>query len=193
MSQLPCQALGRNSGQSKQKSSLHEGPTSTEVRQIINSFINMQNVGQMEVSAKEKTAAGEGARQTNGSVAQGGLRGEKVKEARERATRYLGQSPAPGETGPCPVHMRKCKEARVPGARGAQEGCRDGMERAFFGFCSECDGRHWRTWSGGASRSGWWVGNRPWGPEWKEGGQSGGRYNSPSAARCGWDWGELGR
>lgn len=39
-------------------------------------------------------------------------------------------------------HLRKSKEARVPGAGGSQGGSRGQIERAFFGFCSERDENH---------------------------------------------------
>lgn len=53
-------------------------------------------------------------------------------------------------------HLRKSKEARVPGAGGGQEGSRGQIERAFFGFCSERDGSHWRILSGGEDLVGRW-------------------------------------
>lgn len=53
-------------------------------------------------------------------------------------------------------HVRRSKEARLPGAGGRQEGSRGQIERAFFGFCSKCDGSHWRILSGGVRI--WWTG-----------------------------------
>lgn len=127
----------------------------------------------MEVSALENSIGKEaGAGQAEelqaalGRPEKGGLSGKNIKEVRGKATQITGAEPCmAGEIGMCSVHLRKCKEASVPGAGGGWGGSRGQIERTFFGFCSEHSGSHRRALSGGRSWSGWWVGNRPQGPE----------------------------
>ena len=54
-----------------------------------------------------------------GRLEKGGLSGKNITKVREKTMQISGAEPCmAGEIGMCSVHLRKCKEASVPGARG---------------------------------------------------------------------------
>lgn len=111
---------------------------------------------------------------------------EGLSEVRERATRLLWWSLAPQENRDVLGAFEELQGHQVPGAKEAQEAA--GARLRGLWLLLWCDGSHRKALSKGGSGSGWWVGNRPQGPEWEQQDQSGGlSLQHPSEPGCGWD------